>query len=529
MIDFPQNPVVGDIFTSGGIAWVWDGVKWTFEALASAGTYLPLVGGTLTGPVDTTSTFALIDAPNFLLGGGNPGDVLVTDGAAGLTWDAVAPFIDAPVDGNSYARSNNVWLSGGIFNRPVYINGPNSFALVAPTATQHTILSGIGVPPGAVLWRWSLALGDGTAEGPINSNNGSNLVITRFSDIGGQIDAPFAINRATGITTIANLSAPQAIGDNCIINGDMRIDQRGVASGGGTANDYTVDRWQFQASQVGNGFWQRVASAVPGFPYYLNFTSSSAYASLAADFFFFQQALEGDVISDFAWGTANAQPVTLSFWAFSSLTGTFSGCVKNYAATRSYPFIFSVSTANSWTKITITIPGDTGGTWVLSGNGGALYIVFDLGSGSTYRGPAGVWASANYQGVTGAVSVVEINGAAWGVTGVKLEIGSVATPFNRQSLAKSMADCQRYYSTVSAHLLTTATAASEYVCTTAALPVTMRTAPTLAINFFTGIPDSQVNPPSIDGITINGFRFYTASSAAGTVQCSRTMTASAEL
>ena len=73
---------------------------------------------------------------------------------------------------------------------------------------------------------------------------------------------------------------------------------------------------------------------------------------------------------------------------------------------------------------------------------------FDLGSGATSRGPADAWASANYIGATGAVSVVATNGATFNVTGVKLEIGSVATPFNRQSLAKSMADCQRYYQSV---------------------------------------------------------------------------------
>ena len=151
------------------------------------------------------------------------------------------------------------------------------------------------------------------------------------------------------------------------------------------------------------------------------------------------------MVSDFVWGGANAQPVTLSFWAFSSLTGMFSVVNRNAAASRAYPFTYSIPTANTWTRIVVAIPGDTSGTWTLSGNGQGVVVIFDLGSGAVYRGPAGVWAPNGYCGATGTVSVVGTNGATFYVTGVKLEIGSVATPYNRQSLAKSMADCQRYY------------------------------------------------------------------------------------
>ncbi len=238
------------------------------------------------------------------------------------------------------------------------------------------------------------------------------------------------------------------MGDNRIINGDMRIDQRnGGASG--TATGYTVDRWAYAASQASKGTWQQGGSggaALPiGFTSFLLFTSSSAFASAATDFFYLCQRIEADMITDFCWGRANAQPVTLSFWTFSSLTGTFSGAIRNDAGTRSYPFSYAIPVASTWTKIVVTIPGDTAGTWVMSGNAIAAIVEFDLGCGANFRGPAGSWASANYIGVTGAVSIVGTNGAVFDVTGVKLEIGSVATPYNRQSLAKSMADCQRYY------------------------------------------------------------------------------------
>ena len=282
--------------------------------------------------------------------------------------------------------------------------------------------------------------------------------------------------KASGLATPP---LPVAMNDNRLINGDMRIDQRngGVS---GTAVGYTIDRWNYQGAQPSKGGWQRLPSGalLPWFPYCLSFTSSSAYVSLATDFFQFQQPIEADMVSDFAWGTASAQPVTLSFWANSNLTGMFGGSVKNAAGTRSYPFSFSLPTAQTWTKIAITIPGDTAGTWVMSGNAASLYLLFDLGTGSTYRGPANAWAGTTYNGATGAVSVVGTNGGTFSVTGVKLEIGSVATSFNRQSLAKNMADCQRYYS-VLAPRFDGYGAAGVSASVPITYPTTMRAAPTI--------------------------------------------------
>ena len=268
--------------------------------------------------------------------------------------------------------------------------------------------------------------GNPTAPTPTSGDNDTSVATTAF-------------------VTTAIAAQPVAMNDNRLINGDMRIDQRNNGASGTATGVYTVDRWVYSATQASKGAWGRGSSSAPGFPYHLLFTSSSAYTPIATDYFFFQQSIEADMVSDFAWGTAGAQPVTLSFWATSTLTGTFGGAVKNYAGTRSYPFTFSIPAANTWTKIVITIPGDTAGTWVMSGAGGAIALCFDLGAGTNFRGPANAWAAGNFIGANGAVSVVATNGAVFYVTGVKLEIGSVATPFNRQSMAKSMADCQRYY------------------------------------------------------------------------------------
>ena len=239
--------------------------------------------------------------------------------------------------------------------------------------------------------------------------------------------------------------------DNRIINGDMRIDQRnnGASQAGVSGGLYVVDRWNYYSNQAGKvsiGRNLNAAGTAAGFPYYLGVQSASNYASAAADVFLLYQTIEADMVSDFAWGTPQAQPVTLSFPVASNYVGTFSGSIQNMAATRSYPFNFSIPTANTYQKIVITIPGDTaGGAWVLSGNAGSVTLSFDLGCGANLRGAANTWASASLYGVTGAASVVSASTAYLYVTGVKLESGSVATPFNRQSLAKSMADCQRYY------------------------------------------------------------------------------------
>ena len=165
---------------------------------------------------------------------------------------------------------------------------------------------------------------------------------------------------------------------------------------------------------------------------------------------------------------------------------------------RSYPFTFSIPVAATWTKISVTIPGDTGGTWAMSGNAGAMNVRFDLGSGSTYRAPANAWASGNYRGATGAVSLVAINSAALYLTGVKLEIGSVATPFNRQSLAKSMADCQRYFQWAPLNVGGYAQAAAQTIVYPVTWP-TMRASPTIsavALDPSGGISQAATNSSS---------------------------------
>jgi len=165
---------------------------------------------------------------------------------------------------------------------------------------------------------------------------------------------------------------------------------------------------------------------------------------LAADQFAIVHKIEGFNVSDLGWGTASAQSVTLSFWVRSSLTGTFGGALQNSAANRSYPFTYTISAANTFEYKTITIAGDTTGTW-LTDNGIGIRVFISLGMGSTSSGTAGVWAASNFQSATGATSVVGTNGATFYITGVQLEAGSVASPFERRDYGRELMMCQRYY------------------------------------------------------------------------------------
>jgi hypothetical protein len=231
---------------------------------------------------------------------------------------------------------------------------------------------------------------------------------------------------------------------NRIINGDMRIAQRGTGAFTGSG-DFPVDRFVVVNSTDGAFSAQQDSSAPPGFVNSVKITTTTADATLATtQALLFRQPIEGTNVADFGWGTANAQTVTLSFWVRSSLTGTFGGSLRNSANNRSYAFAYSISLADTWEYKTVTIPGDTTGTW-LTTTGEGVMVTFGLGVGPDRSGTAGAWAGANYHAPTGAVSVIGTLNATFYITGVQLEAGSVATPFERRPYGTELALCQRYY------------------------------------------------------------------------------------
>ena len=264
---------------------------------------------------------------------------------------------------------------------------------------------------------------------------------TQAATFAGAVTAP-------SVTTTGTINTTNTFGfKNRIINGGMVIDQRYGGTSTSSANNYVLDRWLGYNSQATKFTIQQNAGSVTpavGFTNYLGCTSSSAYSITSTDYFAVIQPIEGLNVSDLAWGTANAKTVTLSAWVYSSLTGTFGGSLSNSATNRSYPFSYSIPVANTWTQISVTIAGDTSGTW-LKTNGVGIYVTFGLGVGSTLSNTAGAWAAGTYWSATGATSVVGTNGATFYITGVQFEVGSQATSFDFRDYGRELALCYRYY------------------------------------------------------------------------------------
>ena len=267
---------------------------------------------------------------------------------------------------------------------------------------------------------------------------------------------------------------------NRIINGDMRIDQRnnGGSVSIGTGAPFIVDRWNAYTDLL-NMTGQRSTIVPSGFTNSLGITVGTGASPSAGQISRLEQRIEGLNFSDLGWGAAGAQSVTVSFWVRSSVTGTHSGALGNSAGNRSYPFTFTISAANTWEYKTVTIAGDTTGTW-LTDNGTGCKVLFNLGTGSTFLGTAGSWAASNFFGATGSVQLSATTGATFYITGVQLEAGSVATPFERRDYGRELAMCQRYYETHSQGLAGAAFS-STTVVVMGTFKVTKRATPTLSV------------------------------------------------
>lgn len=250
------------------------------------------------------------------------------------------------------------------------------------------------------------------------------------------------------IQTTEMLDAPNLGRRNLVINGGMRISQRGTSfTGHGAGVNYGLDRFFDYHNSDGAFTISQETSVVPtDFTHALKVQTTTADSSIAAgQRLIVGTRMEGYTVHHLKWGTSDAKTVTLSFYVRSSVTGTHGGAIGNGADNRNYPFTYTISSADTWERKIITIPGDTTGTWATD-SGRSTQVIWGLGVGSTYSGTAGAWAAGDVNSATGATTgVLGTLNATWYLTGVQLEKGSVATDFEHLSYGEEIALCQRYY------------------------------------------------------------------------------------
>jgi hypothetical protein len=313
---------------------------------------------------------------------------------------------------------------------------------------------------------------------------------------------------------------------NRIINGGMGIWQRGTAFTGISTNTYTADRFTTNLGNLNGGVFRVDQSTdVPtgqGFPFSLRFSPTTVISSVLSNTFAsIVQLVEGFNCSDFAYGTASASPTVLSYWVKSNITGIMPGTIiLNAAASgteRCYPFVYTITSADTWQKITIPVSGDITGliannnTWGLQINLGYLAV------GSSFQsGVVNTWntnAGGNQYIASGNTYINRASNTAnyLSFTGVQLEKGSTATSFDYRPYGTELALCQRYYWRLNSTGSTTYVAiGSSGNSTTGSYalkaPVTLRATPSISFSGISaddGGTASTVSSTSVVGAFVN--------------------------
>jgi hypothetical protein len=270
-----------------------------------------------------------------------------------------------------------------------------------------------------------------------NANISGNLTIT------GTMTA--ANSNVTGTVVMSS-----SFKRNRIINGNMLIDQRNAGANvsvGTATSTYTLDRWRvYHDTAITSNITAQQSTTVPTTGYINSqiLTNGTAATAAAADSNIIQQRIEGLNVTDLNFGSSTAATVTLSFWIRSSLTGTFGVTLSNSAQNRSYVSTYTINSANTWEQKTVTVAGDQSGTW-LTTSGIGLIVSWDLGSGTSLNTTAGAWQAGQYFRTSACTSFIGTTGATFYITGVQLEVGTKATPYEMQIYSDQLAQCQRYY------------------------------------------------------------------------------------
>ncbi|CAB4170834.1 hypothetical protein UFOVP908_155 [uncultured Caudovirales phage] len=324
------------------------------------------------------------------------------------------------------------------------------------------------------------------ANGTSNIANITATTLTVSGNVTGNLTIAGTMT-AANINVTGTLVMSSSFKRNRVINGNMLIDQRNAGASANAADStYFLDRWKTYKSGAGTFTIQQSNTAPAGFTKSTLLTVTASSTPGAGDYYAYLQMIEGYNIADFAWGTASAQSVTVSGQIRSSVTGTYSVFLINGGTNRSYIDTVTISAANTFTPFSINVVGDTTGTWATDNSNG-LFLSFDLGSGSTRTTSSGSWQAGLYQHATGSTNWIANSGATFYITGVQLEVGTKATPYEMQIYSDQLAQCQRYYTVGTAYYDGYGIAPSGATGSLNLFPVPMRTAPTLAFGTFTNL------------------------------------------
>jgi len=328
---------------------------------------------------------------------------------------------------------------GGMVSSSQQIQNYNLFAVTSSANTfygNQTINGTLGVLVGGVselnVQQTGVTLGN---------------VVTDTHRVTGSANISGSLIVTGSISTTETISMPSPfMFRNKIINGAMMIDQRNDGGAVTLADGFAVDR--FHHYEDGADFTARRSTLVPsgsGFINSLSITNGTGVSMAAGNYTTIRHGIEGFNTADLNWGTSFAKSITISFWVRSSLTGTFGLALRNNANNYGYVVSYSISLANTWEYITKTIPGPTSGTWN-TGNERGIFLIWDLGAGTTYSIAAGTWTSASeILGLTGGTKFRTTTGATYYLTGVQLEVGNVATPFEHRNYSVELQLCKRYF------------------------------------------------------------------------------------
>lgn len=425
----------------------------------------------------------------------------------GSTWSAWDRTVTASMTGTAYTRN---YTTSTTLAANSDSNVPTEKAVKTYADTKvpkTTTVNSKALSGNIVLDKTDIGLGnvDNTQQLPMS-------YLDTSTTLAGNSDTKVPSQKA--VRTYVDSKVGETPFRNRIINGDFLVNQR---RGGDaitlTSSAYNADRWFHAVSQSSKASSQTiVGSSAVGSRNYLRMKTVSAVTLGSGDDFGIMQSIEGNNVYDFNFGTAAASQITLSFWVRASQTGTYSVSFRNDGGDRSYVTTYTISTANTWEYKTITVNGDTSGTWKNDTSTG-LKVYFDFGSGSTFTTASpNTWLAGNFVKSTGTTSLITTLNATLDLALVQLEKGGAATSFEYLHVADSIARCGRYYQKLLADSRGYAPGVGHYTGSAIQFRTQMRVTPTAAL--ITGIR-GNVSSVSVLDVTLSSARHVISSAGGG--------------